>query len=85
MADNLESKGIKDTFTAEFNLQGFKLKKEMRGTPAPEYGFSFPSMTAMHDRTKSNRSLSVYFRLLHFDGRLATYTFYDWRDMGKGL
>lgn len=71
-----------DTYTANFSMQGFERSDVLSGEPAPTVGFSFPSMAMLHDPKKSNISLSVYFRLMSYDGRVAHYVFYNWRQMG---
>lgn len=75
----------KATYTANFSMQGFIRSEKMSGEPPMTVGFSFPSMTAIHDPKKSNLSLSVYFKLMSFDGLVANYVFYNWRQMGVEL
>lgn len=73
---------MSDKYVAEFNLHGFRRRIIQYGTPPRTFGLSFPSEVTMHDSIEGNKSLSVYFELLRFDGKVATYSFYNWREMG---
>lgn len=66
-------------YIAAFNLHGFTKNVTMSGEPPATFGFPFP-VDASLDTTK--QSLSAYFRLTRFDGKIATYSFYGWRKMG---
>jgi len=66
-----------DKYKAIFYMHGFTKEVDMSGTPGIDVGFSLPADTT----TEKNKSLSIYFKLMSFDGEVANYHFYGSREM----
>lgn len=65
------------TYKAIFSMNGFIREMELSGEPGIDVGFPVSGDSDLSKRG----SLSLYFRLTSFDGKIAHYLFYGWRDM----
>lgn len=64
-------------YKAVFHMHGFVKELEMSGEPAIDVGFPMPAATS----TEPRKTVSLYFKLLAFDGEVAQYNFYGSREM----
>lgn len=78
MIDELEQPKYK----AIYHFAGFERTVEVSGEPMHDVGFSIPQPIA---DMESNKSLSIYFELASFDGKLAIYRLKGWREMQTTL
>jgi len=62
-------------YKAVFNFSGWEKEIEMEGTPAIDTGFALVGDASVEDA----HNVSLYFRLISFDGEVATYHFYGAR------
>ena len=65
-------------YTAVFYMHGFTRQIEMIGEPARDVGFPMSVDPTIDNKYKS---ISLYFKLQSFNGKIANYIFYGSRGM----